>query len=100
MRKPSIGKARFTRRSRQPKGTSPDSGQPSTQTKLKTLHYTLQTEAEQGRLAQLTQRMCDLLILKEPMQGIAGKVLLEMVLTMDLITTDHLIEYRNKKSKK
>ena len=45
----------------------------------------------------MTQRMCDLLILKEPMQGIAGKVLLEMVLTMDLITVEHLIEYRNKK---
>jgi len=100
MQKPRIGKGRYSRKLKPSKDRLPSSEQPSTTTKFKTLRYTLQTEVEQGRLAQLTQRMCDLKLLKEPMQGIAGKVLMEMVLTMDLITVEHLIEYRNAKLRK
>lgn len=38
-------------------------------------------------------------ILRELRPGEAAKVLFEIVLTTDIITTEHLIEYRNRKRK-
>ena len=48
-------------------------------------------------MARLTKRMQDLLILDGPRPGEAAKVLMEMVLSMDIITTEALIMYRNRK---
>ena len=52
---------------------------------------------EKLQLARLTKRMQNLLILDGPRPGEAAKVLMEMVLSMDIITTEALIMYRNKK---
>jgi len=77
--------------------SSHSSGTPSTEKDFKTLRYRLSDPKEKLQLARLTKRMQDLLILDGPRPGEAAKVLMEMVLSMDIITTEALIMYRNRK---
>ena len=77
--------------------SSPGSGTPSTEKDFKILRYRLSDPKEKLQLARLTKRMQELLILKHPRPGEAGKVLMEMVLSMDIVTTEALIMYRNSK---
>jgi len=78
----------------------PNSETLSTEKAFKTLRYRLQSKQEEIRLASYTRAMQRLLILKELRPGEAAKILFEIILNNDLITTEHLIEYRNQKRKK
>ena len=66
----------------------------STKEEFKTLRYKLQSKEEEVKLAQLTQRMYSMGILKEVQTGMAAKVLMEIVLTTNIIDNRKLLEYK------
>ena len=78
-------------------GKRQSSGIPSTKQGFKTLRYKIQSQEEQIKLSQLTQKMYAMGILKEVQHGMAAKVLMEIVLTTDIIDNRKLLEYKLRK---
>ena len=81
-------------KSKPSKQRSQNSGTNSTETEFKTLRYKLQSKEEEVKLAQLTQKMYAMGILKEVQPGMAAKVIMEIVLTTNIIDSKKLLEYK------
>ena len=62
----------------------------------KTLRYRLEDEREQAKLSQLTQKMFALGLVEGTQIGVAFKVLVEIMLTTDVIDLEELKQFKKR----
>ena len=98
MKKPRIGSAKFVTKKKPKDESLKKSSEKSEKKEFKLLRYKLEKKEEVIRLTQLTRMMCQMKILDEQLPGVASKILMEIMLTQDLITVEVLQEYRNRKT--